>query len=411
MLNSAPDAVDVRPMGSQSEPLTSDEDQMTPPTPGTRNQPGRAARTGVPPLVARLGLVLVAGSVAVLLGRHRNEIPAVGAGLRAARPPLVAVAAALMLLWLAVLARLHTATQRAAGLAVRPAQLLASVVAGHFLNLVTKSGGTAGLSSLLADGRRRRQPAGRTAAAYLLSTVVLELAFAVTLAVALVAMWANGRLTRVEVVASAVFGLYAGGRIVLIVAAVRSRAALRALYCLPRQLAARIRRVRAALPLVGATEGARGAGDPPPVDHGAADELFEAMVLIRHRPALVAGAFGHGLALQVIEVTMLWTVISAVGAGGGPVTALVAYSAAVLSSIVGLLPGGIGMVEVSVGAVLIGSGVAAPTAAAAVLLYRLFDLWLPIALGAVAAHHGRLRNLRPAAGPMGDLLPVAEVSS
>ena len=380
------------------------------PTPlrnGTR--PGTGAGTGAPRLVARLGLALVAVSVAVLAKRHWSEIPAVGASLGGARPELVAVAAALMLLWLAVLAHLHVATQRAAGLAARPIELLAPVVAGHFLNLVTKSGGTAGLSSLLADGRRRRQPAGRTAAAYLLSTVVLELAFAVMLAVALVAVWANGRLTRVEVVASAVFALYAGGRVALIVAAVRSQAALRALYGLPRRVTARFSRVRDRVPLVGAADRGRGAAEAPPVDHTGADELFEAMALIRRRPALVARAFGHGLALQVIEVAMLWAVVSAVGAGGSPVTALVAYSAAVLFSIVGLLPGGIGMVEVSVGAVLLSSGVAGPTAAAAVLLYRLFDLWLPIVLGAVAAHHVRLRKLGPAAGPSADRRPVTEV--
>jgi len=70
----------------------------------------------------------------------------------------------------------------------------------------------------------------------------------------------------------------------------------------------------------------------------------------------------------------------------------VAYSVSGLFGIVGFVPGGIGFVEVSLSAVLIGFGTSGATAAAIVVLYRLFEWWLPVALGGALAH--RLRIVR-----------------
>lgn len=74
----------------------------------------------------------------------------------------------------------------------------------------------------------------------------------------------------------------------------------------------------------------------------------------------------------------------------GPSVALVAYSTSVVFFIVGVLPGGLGFVEASLGVILAGYGLATPMAAAAVVLYRLLELWLPLTVGAVAAR--RLRS-------------------
>ena len=63
-------------------------------------------------------------------------------------------------------------------------------------------------------------------------------------------------------------------------------------------------------------------------------------------------------------------------------------------SIVGVLPGGLGFAEVSMGASLHAFGVDAGHALAAIAVYRLFDLWLPLTIG--------LASLRPAMTPGGN---------
>jgi uncharacterized protein (TIRG00374 family) len=124
----------------------------------------------------------------------------------------------------------------------------------------------------------------------------------------------------------------------------------------------------------------------------AADELFDSLQLVRGRVRVLLPAVGHALATEVIAAGILWTCAQAVGASLGPLQSLVAYSVASLFGIVGFLPGGIGFVEVSLSAVLVGFGTAGVTAAATVVLYRLFEWWLPVAIGGALAH--RLRVVR-----------------
>jgi uncharacterized protein (TIRG00374 family) len=211
-------------------------------------------------------------------------------------------------------------------------------------------------------------------AAYVLVVVLGELAFAVTLLAAIVVVAADGHLSRDEVVATAVFVAYFAGRLALLVAATRSRQAIRRLYALPRRLAARLRAISA-----------------PASEHAtsAADDLFDALALVRARPLASAPALVHALLVEVLGVAMLWSVMRAVGLHLSPAVAFVAYAVSVLFTIVGVLPGGLGFVEVTMGAVFVSFGASAASAAAGVVLYRVLELWLPALVGAVAAAHLR----------------------
>ena len=63
-----------------------------------------------------------------------------------------------------------------------------------------------------------------------------------------------------------------------------------------------------------------------------------------------------------------------------------------MAALVGPLPGGIGVADASLGALLIANGVSGPAAAGAVIAFRLLDLWLPLFVGAAAgAHHWHRR--------------------
>jgi uncharacterized membrane protein YbhN (UPF0104 family) len=89
---------------------------------------------------------------------------------------------------------------------------------------------------------------------------------------------------------------------------------------------------------------------------------------------------------------LVWVSMEAVGIHALPALALVAYAVSVLFTIVGILPAGLATVELSMTAVLVSSGVVASTAAAAVILYRLFELWLPLGVGSLCARRLHMRG-------------------
>ncbi len=135
-------------------------------------------------------------------------------------------------------------------------------------------------------------------------------------------------------------------------------------------------------------------------DPDRADELFEAIALVKRRPRSVVPAALAAVAIDLVAVLELWVALRAVGVGGGFAVPFVAYSISTLFAVVALVPGGIGVVELSVGAVLHSFGIPVPDAAAAVVLFRVAEFWIPLAVGAVrptgtccVPRHPRCREL------------------
>ena len=92
---------------------------------------------------------------------------------------------------------------------------------------------------------------------------------------------------------------------------------------------------------------------------------------------LVAGrlAFDYGALLATLR---------AAGAVPRPWLVLLAYSATNVIALVPITPGGIGVVEASLGGMLVLAGVPASTAFLATLAYRVVSYWLPLLAGAIA---------------------------
>ena len=323
---------------------------------------------------------LAAGSlaalVAVFVWANRHDVPATYRALTNARPSWCLVASTLMVAWMVNDALLQRATLRATGVELGVGSVAAGAAVAHSLNLTTKSGGMAGLAAMRAEARRAALPERSVTGGYLLSGMLTELAFAVALAASIAALAADGHLNAAECGAAAVFALYAGSRVLVLVAAARNRDLLRRLSRIPVRILAFIRRS-------GAPEASDRADE-------AADDLFEALQKARSSRRALAGASVHALATEAIAVAIVWSCARAVGSPVSSLDALVAYSVAGLFGIVGVVPGGLGFVEVSMGAVLVGFGVPGATAAAIVLLYRAFELWIPIAIGGILAHRMRM---------------------
>jgi uncharacterized protein (TIRG00374 family) len=117
-----------------------------------------------------------------------------------------------------------------------------------------------------------------------------------------------------------------------------------------------------------------------PALRAAADGVDEALRLLRAGdPQLLLGIAGY----MVFDILVLWAGFRALGSAPELTIVWIAYVIGQLGNLVPL-PGGIGGVEGGLIGTLVLYGLPAVTSTAAVLLYRVIELWIPAALGAVA---------------------------
>lgn len=340
----------------------------------SRWQPERVRRNWV----RVVGAVVVVTAVALLVWANRREIPAAAHALRTADGFWLAIGAVVWLAWCLDWILLHLASRRITGVGgysefVRLAPVTLSSIA---LNLAVKSGNVAGLAAFTSEAQRRGTSPGRVTGAYLSAAQLAEVAFIGTLGAGMGVVWVDGRVTRSEIVALVVFTIGIVVRMGSLVAAVRSREVLRRVWTWPARFLDKVR------------------GKPEREhDTSHADELYEAVAAIRARPRAAVPAVVFAVAVDLIGATILWASMAAVGAGDRPVVALVSYAVSTLFGIVGVLPGGLGFVEVGAAAVLASYGTPLGVAAAAVLVFRVFVFWLPLAVGGLITWWQRRRVL------------------
>ena len=99
----------------------------------------------------------------------------------------------------------------------------------------------------------------------------------------------------------------------------------------------------------------------------------------------------------VFDFGTLLATIRATGAKPNPSLVLLAYAVAGLLALIPITPGGLGIVEAGLSALLILAGVPGGDAVVATLAYRIISYWLPIFVGPFAYMAFRLRY-----GPPGD---------
>jgi putative heme transporter len=107
------------------------------------------------------------------------------------------------------------------------------------------------------------------------------------------------------------------------------------------------------------------------------------------------------VASLLADVACLWMLMFAVGIHDGFELALLAAGAAAAAGAVPLLPGGIGVVELAVPALLAWYGAPVAAALSATLLYRAIGTFLPALAGGISVFTLRMRKLpaAPVAGP------------
>ncbi|TAJ21591.1 MAG: hypothetical protein EPO65_01235, partial [Dehalococcoidia bacterium] len=218
-----------------------------------------------------LALVLVLGAGFVYL--NRAQLPAAASAARQADIAFLVGAAGVAALYVLNQGAMYQAAYRAAGLSLPFGRAFKLGNAARFLNLVVmNSGDMAGLALFLRDARGRGQSRGAVVSAYMLVSVLGHWVFGALLAGALLLAASDGQVTKVELIATSIFALYSLSWAGLLVAAARSRAALRRLHAVPGTALAALRRLLRLTPLDRSSS------------HEAADELYDAIGFMLARP-------------------------------------------------------------------------------------------------------------------------------
>ncbi len=106
------------------------------------------------------------------------------------------------------------------------------------------------------------------------------------------------------------------------------------------------------------------------------------------------GLLGGWVAQLALQYLLLWACFAAAGAQVGPLLCLVAFGAGRLMSVLPLTPGGLGVNEAGVGALLVALGAQPGPTIAALLLFACYMVVLDVPLGALAMLAWRLRTAR-----------------
>jgi uncharacterized protein (TIRG00374 family) len=127
-------------------------------------------------------------------------------------------------------------------------------------------------------------------------------------------------------------------------------------------------------------------------------KVADRMKILFASPELVTRAGIWAAANWILDATSLWVFLSAFGAHVSPIDVLVAYGLANILAVIPLTPSGLGVIELTIIAVLKGFGVPSDVAAAGVLSWRLVNFWLPIPFGGASYLSLRFGRARLATG-------------
>jgi uncharacterized membrane protein YbhN (UPF0104 family) len=249
---------------------------------------------------------------------------------------------------------------------------------GFAAQKMVKSAGAVSLAVFLRHGRRRGHAPGAVAAACVLTASASFIALGVLLGAALAVLAATGGLTGWWIAAAIAFAAYTLILAPVAIAVLRSERAAAWVW----------RGGQRARRMVPWSKRRDHADAPFP------SELLDAVASARSRPHAVRELLLHAVLSKVLGALALAAAVTAVGVPVDAGGALVIYATALAASMLTIIPGGVGTVEASTAALLIGAGATAGAAALAVALFRLFDLWVPVLTGAAVAKRDVRRERR-----------------
>ncbi len=323
------------------------------------------------------GLLIILGCVTIAL--NGPELKRALNTLSDARLAYLPVLVLVQILFVLNMGLFYSSAFRAAGLKASTSRFFLVSAAGYFINLVSKSSGFGALALYMKEGERSGDSAVRVAAAFMVAYVLNYSAYISVLVAALAILAIEGSLTLAEAIASAVLLVFLAGVAVVIVAGFRSQ---HNLHRILQVLFAPLNWMAGLVihrPLI----------HPESLEASAA-EFFEAVHLMARHPARFFLPFLYALGVELVGVVTLYAVAHALHANVSLGVAFAGYALSTLASILSITPAGLGFVEASLAVFLVSNGLSRPEALAVTLGYRVFEFWLPVAVGAVSALYLRL---------------------
>jgi uncharacterized membrane protein YbhN (UPF0104 family) len=355
--------------------------------------PGVNLRTGWTPRILGAVLALFAGWFVV---SHADDfLPALGKVVDLG-PAALPVGLALVALGVLIRGLQARASFHLVELDARLSPMVKLSATSYATNKVVKSAGAAGLVPYLAHADRHGQSRARVTAAYLSAKVAETASLCLIVLVAVTTGAATGSLH-----GAALYGAIGSGVYALVVGSALVLGACR--RSLVVSIACRVRALRARV----AARFGRMTGEP---EGCAGHELACAMERLRADWRAAGCLLGTAVGGKLLGCAALALVLTGLGIHLGPATLLLVYTLTIMAALIGPLPGGIGVADASLGALLVANGVPAVAAAGAVIAFRLLDLWLPLFIGSVAGahtwHRHRSSDPSPISSPVPTTLPL-----
>lgn len=130
-------------------------------------------------------------------------------------------------------------------------------------------------------------------------------------------------------------------------------------------------------------------------------DLHKDYVLVAKNKGILKRLLGWGLLINITEIATIYLAYIALGELVNPGAVILAYAVASFAGLIAILPGGIGVYEALMTAVLTGAGVPKALALSATLVYRIFTMivFLPIGfiLYQIALRKGDVEKVQSAA--------------
>ena len=357
----------------------SEIDELNPVT--TCRQPARLL-----PFIRRAGLCLLASAGLLYLLHHRDNVVSAArvAGAAAPRDWMLGLLASVLLV--VSTGGVYRECLRTAGVDVPLSRATRLSLVSHFFNCAVPGGKLSSIVLFTAEADRRTESPGRGAAGFFTAAVVGRVGLTVV-ALATLPLSAHAGIAPAAVVLLvAVYTTITVAR-VGVFALLHSREErlvrweLRARTCLRRG----IRGVRC--------------DDSSTWSACVADQWA-----LRTR---FGAALGWAFAGKLAGAALVMVGVHAAGGSVSLATGLSIYALATVAGSLSLVPVGIGVVELTMMHSFTGSGLSITQAAAALMIYRLFQLWIPMLAGVVGLIG--LRRPTSTAAPLDVVLAVPEV--
>lgn len=261
-------------------------------------------------------------------------------------------------------------------------QLFAPMLELNFVNHVFPSGGVSGFSYLTLRLRQYNVSTAKSTLAQLARFAFTFVAFTLLLLVALVFLAVEGKASSLVVLAASTvtFTILFGTAVLIFVIGSRSRIASFT-HTMARWLNKAIHIVRPKRPETISLKNVE----------QIFLELHEDYLIIRHDVRGMRKVMLWAILVDLAELSLLYVVFLAFGAEVNPGAIIVAFVFASLAGFVAILPGGIGVYEPLMAALLISGGVPAPLALGATLVFRVLSLLLSL-LSGYFLYHRALRK-------------------